>query len=101
MIQREQPRTRQRALLAEWGIDEYYVTADGIDNHGIWVVGEYQPEGFAAIGGELRHGTRPLTQYGYRTQDEQAAMMKAKGEDWTEYVSGLADTPTNRGSTNE
>lgn len=92
-----QPKARQRALLAEWGIDVSRIPEDGgIDNHGIWFVGEHvPPESMDVVAVNAGSGELLRTQYGYRSDGDQKAMMKAQADDWAEYVASATRRESN------
>lgn len=99
---RQQPKARQRALLAEWGIDEMIVTSDGIQDEGIWVVGaEPLPDGWRVAGGVMVGGSLPKTLYAYPTVEAKETMLRARGDDWLDYVKSIDDTPANGAHENE
>ena len=78
-----QPKTRQRALLKAWGFDESIVLADGIDERGIMVLGYFPERGTSYMASD----ELAKTCISYQSEQQRDEMMKAREDDWDEYVS--------------
>lgn len=85
-VLKPQPRTRQRALLKEWGIDEQYVPEDGIGDEGVTVVMEASPNDWEISVVRCQLGELVRTTLAYPTRDHHERMLKAQQDDWEEYI---------------